>query len=171
MYIVQYSSFCIHLKYPQNEYGFSSTYPEMSSPRDESKHTFSQDSSALWGQCTSVRGDCLDSSIPVTEHHVGLKTGSRRFHCLILLPKSTTSWSQSFLLLVPCSISHWNIQSFPHSPASDSLQTSQIFLQTLQHTVCNSGKKKVFTKYLKHKLTSQYELHPSSALVSEDITV
>lgn len=102
----------------------------------------SQDSSALWVQGTSVAGKFLDFSIPVTEHYLGLKTGCGCSYCLILQLKHNTGWSQSIILitgalfniLLKCS------ESFPQSPGSDRLQTSQTFLQTLQHTVCNPGK-------------------------------
>lgn len=153
MYIIQYYSFCIHLKYLQNEYKLSSTYPEMSSLRDESKHTFPRTPRLLWVQCTSLTADFLSFSIPVTEHHMGLNTGCRCFHCLILQLKANTGWSQSIIY-------YWYSAQYPTKtfqkvsplrPALYRLRTPLIFSKTLQHTVCNSGKKCCFRKYLNRK--------------------
>lgn len=145
MYIIQYSSFCFHLKYPQNEYELPRTHPETSPLRDESKLTFPK-TPPVWLQGTSVTADFLDFSIPVTDHHTGLKTGCGGFHGLILQIKYSTGWTQS--LLVSYSISHRNVQ-FLTKANINRLWRPEIFLETLQHTVCNSGKRYVFTKYLR----------------------
>lgn len=111
MYIIQYSSFCFHLKYPQNEYELPCTYPETSPLRDESKLTFPK-TPPVWLQGTSVTADFLDFSISVTEYHTGLKTGCRGFHGLSLQIKYRTGWSQLVITGVlfntppKCSISH-----------------------------------------------------------------
>lgn len=94
MYIIQYSSFCFHPKYPQNECELPNTYPEPSPLSDESKHTFPK-TPALWLPGTTVTADFLDFPIPVTEHHTGFKTGCRGFHGLILQIKYSKGWSQS----------------------------------------------------------------------------
>lgn len=59
MYIILYSFFCFHFKYPQHDYEFPSTYPETPPLRDEDKHTF-PNTPALWLQGTSVTADFLD---------------------------------------------------------------------------------------------------------------
>lgn len=92
MYIIQYSSFCFHLKYPQNEYELPRTHPETSPLRDESKLTFPK-TPPVWLQGTSVTAGFLDFSIPVTDHHTGLKTGCRGFYGLILQIKYSTGWT------------------------------------------------------------------------------
>lgn len=96
MYKIQYSSFCFHFKYPQNDYEFPSPFPEMPPLTDESKHTFPK-TTALWLQGTSVTADFLDFSILITEHHIGLKTGWRCLHGLILQLRYSTGWSQSVI--------------------------------------------------------------------------
>lgn len=96
MYKIQYSSFCFHFKDSQNDYELPSTFPETSPLRDEGKHTFLK-TPALWLQGTSVTTDFLDFSLPVTEHHTGLKIGCRGLHGLILQLRYRTGWSQSVI--------------------------------------------------------------------------